>query len=869
MKPLRRRLKFWIFGTLITAVLLIGGYFGARQYAWPAVKAWRIERMNSDAREFLAAGDYANAVLIARKSLKASTQNLEAWRVAVAASKARDLPEAVSYQDSLCREFPSKENYLELMRLALRFEVPGFVLGVIKTAGPMAREDAEFHRLAARIYILTGQPLVAKFHLVALTLLDPADRVAQLDLAEIELVADPKRKDLALRTRLLALADVDGGARALVALLRENVANKIAAGTEDLVRRLLQVRDLKVADRLLVIEAQALLGKPEAQTAVAALKAEVAEKPMDAARIMDFLRRTGRSAEVGPWFAGLPETTRKSEDVQLQLAEALVKLRDAPALETLLRGGHWERRDFLRTAMLAFAYRVQGRSADYAESWKQALIGAGSDLRKTVTLLARTEEWQWVNERYDVIWKLFALVPTNESVQQILMVWERKQENTVGLNRIFSRIVEVSPSNVAMQGNFIYSSLLLNQNVARTSVMAKDLLAANPKNPHFVTNLAFVLYRQGNAAGALALIDGLSTAEKSEPVRMLLRALFLVTTGQARAATEVMNGVVLTGMLPEERQLGDKVMAEIARLERTQGNQTRLIASREGQGPGAGAAGWLSLVSAEIRSAATTDMQLADSLYAASDWVGLGQLLRSSNWRTEDYLRSALLARVERQADNLAGSQQQWRLALAVADRDLARLQNLRALTSKWQWTPERIETLALIFARTPSDRLILADLLKHYREAKRTSELLRVLGLYVASNGESTDEAVSHAYLSLLLDSNLAKAHVTANAAFLAKPADPARRMVNVFSLWKQGRSSEAAPLITAVPAGASSEFLSIPLIRALILAQQGNAASARESLAQINAATALPEEVALAEKTSKQLEAQAAPNTVTVPRT
>lgn len=860
MKLPVKKWQRWVLGSLLAVALLGGGYYVARHQAWPAVKAWRLARMNRDARAFLAAGDPANALLVARKSLQSSSRNAEAWRIAVAASLARQRPEAVWYQDSLVREEPTPENQLELMRLALRFEVPGYALGAIKAGEATARPEPEFHRLAAQIHARLGQVDEARKHLAALTRMQPDDRTAQLDLAEIELAADPARSDGALRARVLALADDPAlRKRSLVLLLRDALKGQLADNTAELVERLQRTPDLDVAGRLLLIEAFARLGRAEAATRLAELQAEVPDHPVEVARVLEFFTRTGRAAEVQPWAASLPPATRQDEDVQRMVAEALLVQRDAAGLEAFLRGGHWPNRDYLRAALLAHAYRDLGRSADFTEAWKLALISGGADLRKATALLARVDEWRWIPERHEVVWKLFALVPTNESVQRILILWERHQGNTVALHRLFTRIVEVQPGDEVARNNLAYTSLLLDANVTRAGLLAAELSAANPVNSFYATTYALALYKQGKPAEALARLDKLNPGERSEPVRRLLRALCLTALGQAGPAADEMNGVPLRDMLPEEKRLAEAGRAEIARLDRVQGNRSRLQATRAGAEQNKGAAGWLVLVATETRRTATTDMQLADSLYAAADWDGLGELLRSADWRAEDYLRWALRARVAREKNSAGESQEAWRQALALADRDAARLQNLRALVTRWQWTPERMETTNLIFARTPGDRVLLGELLAHYRTARRTSELLRVLDTHLGGNPDTTDEAVAQAYYSLLLDTNVARAHVVARNAFEASPADTTRRMVYVFSLWKQRRAAEARPLLVDLKAGATSELVPIALLRATILVQLGDAGAAQASLAQFNAAGALPEEIALAEKLSAQLATQA----------
>ena len=862
MKLPAQRWQRWLLGSVLTVAVLGAGYYGAKRLVWPGVKAWRIARMNREASAYLASGDLSNAMLTARKSLKSSSANAEAWRIAAATAAARNLPEAVWYQDNLCREEPTKANQLQLIRLALRFEVPNFALGALKVMAQEPHADPEFYRLAAQVYTRTRQPHAAESSLQALVKLQPSDHVAQLDLAEIELAADPERKDPAVRARVLALAAEPALApRALTLLLRDNVAGKVTDGTAGLVSRLQLLPGLGVADRLLVIQGLALLERPEAASQLAQLQAEVADQPADVARVVEFFTRTGRAELVRAWVETLPAATGQHEEVRLSVAEALLTLHDAPALEAWLRGGRWAKREYLRQALLAHAYRDLGRSAEFAEAWRLALMGTGSDLRKDAVLLARVDGWQWVNERHDVVWKFFAVVPSNESIQEILIGWERHQGNTANLNRLFARISEIAPKDAVARNNFAYTSLLLDANVARASQVAADLVAAEPGNAYYTTTLALALYKRGHAAEALARLDTLTTSQRTEPVRMLIRALCLAGTGQAAAAAELLNGTVLTGMLPEEIRLADAVVTEVARLDRVQGNRTRLLAFHQGQDRDSGAAGWLVLVDAETRRTATTDMKLADSLYAAPDWAGLRELLRTTSWEPEDYLRRALRAYVFRRQGDALQSAEEWRQALALADRSPDRLQNLRALATTWKWPAERLATLNLIFARTPGDRRLLAELLQTYREARKTADLNRVLTLFIGDNTDPSDEAVANAYYSLLLDTNVARAHVAARNAFEAAQADPVRRIVYAFSLWKQRRAAEAMPLLAEVAPDAKTELLSIPLVRAIIQTQMGAREAAQASLARFQAKSALPEEVALAATLSGQLSAQAEP--------
>jgi predicted Zn-dependent protease len=837
---------------LLAAVVLAGGVYATRTFAWPAIKAARVNGMNRDAAAFLASDDPANALLTARKSLKSTIQNPEAWRIAATAATVRNQPDAVWYQDNLCRESPSLENRIELLRLSLRFNATDYAAAMIDTMADQASDDPEYHRLAAQIRLRTGNAAEAQRHLARLTRLAPADAVARLDLSERELAADPDRHDTALRARVLALADhPEIGPRAVTLLLRENVNTRHLPGTADLIRRVRLSLNLDFSTQLLIVEGLSLLADPEASALLSRLQTNSADHPAEVASVIALRLRRGEAAAVAPWLATLPAPTRADERVQRQAAEALLTLNDAPALEALLRGERWTEREYLRAAFLAYAFRAQGKTADFTQAWRLALIATGSDANRMTDLLTRADAWRWGVERHDVVWKLFGLFPDNPSIQEILVRWERYRGDTANLRRLFARIVEVSPSDEAARNNLAYTSLLIDVGTAPARLSAAALASQYPNNPYYATTHALALHKQGDPAAALALLDSLSVTERTEPVRQLLRALCLVSLGRADPATDLLNGVDPSALLPEEKRFATDIRLALTRSERTAGNENRLRALNVARSE----IGWLAEVDSATREAATTDMRLADSLLASAEWTALGALLSTGGWQSFDYLRSSLVARATRESARPRESREAWRQSLALAGRDITRLQNLRALATRWSWTSERLETLNLLFELQPADRRLLDELIDHYRTARRTPEMLRVLGVHVGDATGTGDEAVMHAYYSLLLDTSVARAEVTARTALESAPADPLRRLVQASALLKQQRAAESLSLLDALPEPVEAALKPAPLLRAMALAQLGQTEAARLSLARFELDTALPEEVALASKLSRQL--------------
>lgn len=854
MKMLTTKTKIRWAIAVAAAVLLGLGYAGARHWAWPALKAHRIARMNGQAAAFLAAGDLPNAMLMARRSLQSSMANAPAWRLAAQTATARDSAESVGYQDYLSQLEPTRENRLELMRLGVRYNALANAARAAEALAATSADDAEYHTLALQLYRRMGKAPEIRRHLAALARLRPDDATVQFEIAELDLLADPGRTDADVRPRLAALAARPAlRARALSLLLRESMAAQRTDEVRGWARQLRTVPDLDGPQRLELIEALFMVADPGAAGELARIQNASRESGPDAAAVIALLTRSGHPREGFAWFAALPETTRRHDEAQQAAAEALLGLGDWPALGRHLRGPAWGEREYFRQMLLARVARAEGRDSEFAQAWKAALIAGGGDAPRAFALLARTEAWGWKAERHDVVWKLFALLPTHEAVRRALIAWERAQGNTANLHKIFTRIAEVSPDDLTARNNLAYTGLLLDTNLGQAGQAAAALAAAEPANPYFATTHALALYKQGNARAALARLDALRPVEKMVPERLLLSGLFAAFAGEPERAADLLDGAVLQGVLPEERALVAQARAELARLAAGQGNSDRLQRLRAGGSQVDG--GWLALMDRETREAATTEMQLADSLYAAGDWPALGQILRAGSWRQDDYLRVVLAAYVARQRGEPAASQQEWRQALALADRRVPRVRNLERLTAAWAWAPERLATLNALFERDPADRALLAALLEHYRAAKRTAELVRVLDAHVANAPAPGEESVALAYYSLLRELGVARAHVTARNAYAAQPAAPSHRFVYAFSLWKQRRAPEAVALVEAALPDGAATIVPVALLRAAILAETGAAERAREQLAAFDPAQALPEEAALAVALARKL--------------
>jgi tetratricopeptide (TPR) repeat protein len=233
MKPATQpRFRRWMIIGLLALILLPGAYYLARHQALPAYKSWREQKLARMTKEFMAAGDFDNALLTARQALRKNQRSLTHWKLAAEAAKAKGSQDVVYYQKNVAQLERSLPSQLELLRLSLQFGSYRDALDALENPHPKARDNAEFHRLAAQTYRAVGRATAARLHLDSLISLDPRDQNAQLDLAEIRLAEDSGGADKSAREEIYRLSKVPAlRGRTLVLLLKDALSRRDCAGS--------------------------------------------------------------------------------------------------------------------------------------------------------------------------------------------------------------------------------------------------------------------------------------------------------------------------------------------------------------------------------------------------------------------------------------------------------------------------------------------------------------------------------------------------------------------------------------------------------------------------------------------------------------
>jgi len=209
---------------------------------------------------------------------------------------------------------------------------------------------------------------------------------------------------------------------------------------------------------------------------------------------------------------------------------------------------------------------------------------------------------------------------------------------------------------------------------------------------------------------------------------------------------------------------------------------------------------WLKSLPAETRSQQPLPLAIADGYIAQKDWQGLELWLREQKWGEQDSMRFALLSYALRNAGDAELARVNWNKATRAAEDHLDQLWRLARAADGWKWKPEVEGLLWQITQQFPQERWAWLALEKSCMEAGNTKGLLNV---YSGMNRlEPADAMVKNnlATVSLLLNTETARAHQLAREAFDSKPGLGAFATTYAYSLHLQGRTSEALKILAAL---------------------------------------------------------------------
>jgi hypothetical protein len=429
------------------------------------------------------------------------------------------------------------------------------------------------------------------------------------------------------------------------------------------------------------------------------------------------------------------------------------------------------------------------------------------------------------------------------------------------------RGVEAPGQRAAAYSQALAALALATNNPALAEAQFAESVQRDPTNTLYQLNLAVFRLGSTNAAAqaqARASLEQMRAHPglKLQALRSLIsHALQAKDFARARALSDELKadaaatfedrilhlGILHTARSPEREAFSSTLQAEAAtNAAHVFALGTWMIANDQ-----AGKAiAWIQSLPPSVQAQQPVPMALADGYLATKDWAGLPKLLQGQDWAGLEPLRLALLSRARSELGDKPAATTNWQAAVQAAQGRLEALTALVNLTTSWGWDAQTEDVLWAITDRHPEEWWTIKTLYQYYLANLNTRGLQRVLTRVVERNPKDIPAKNNLATVSLLLLTDLSRAHELAKEVHATDPANPAFASTYAYSLHLQGRNADALKVLGVL----KPEELRAPSIAAyycVVLAATGDFKLAREYLALAEKGRLLPEEKALLAQT------------------
>lgn len=552
-EPDKKRFWFWTAGILAGLIILAAtGWFGRTYY-----HQYKEKHSVSQARAFLASGDYRNALLSARQTLLLNPTNVAACRVMVALGELSHSPAVLDWLRQIAQAEPTIENKLLLASSGLRYQSPPFALTaqILDELAATATNLASYQVVAASLALSTRQLAQAENHFEIATRLEPTNQLYELNLAVIRLGGTSETKAAWARTVLEKLrTDASLGLPALRALVVDRLGHKDFGAAKDYSALLLANPGAALSDQLQQLGILQQLKSGDFTTRLQSVQHQT--NALTVAEVSAWMQANGLVSESIQWLTGLPAALQAQPPVRLALADGYLKSSDWRALRDFVSKGKWDEMEFLRLALISRAWSQLGVPAVATSNWGAAVNETGNRFGAMTMLLGLAKQWNLEPEQEDLLERIVQKFPRDRWAQQALEQSYMAAGNTAALNQLYARLVLLFPDNAEFKNNLAATSLLLNTNLPQACKWAAEVYLQKTNDLFVTSTYAFALHLQGRTKEGLAAMQKLEGRLLEQPSAALYYGLLLKAAGDRDAASRFLKIAGTSHQwLPEEKKL--------------------------------------------------------------------------------------------------------------------------------------------------------------------------------------------------------------------------------------------------------------------------------------------------------------------------
>lgn len=557
----RRALRWALYGLLAAAVA--GGALRVWVYPW-----WTKRNAISMARQWISAGRLDFAAEAVRNAVVTAPEQPETWRLAAELARLRGRKaEAVDHaRHAAMLGTKDPQDALGWAAAALQAEMPEEAdRALASLSAEDAAHSAYAQRLKGELARRRGQLTAAKDHFEAALQLDGPAATDEVPLGLILLNAT----DPAERKRGLALLEKwttsrEWGAAALRALLGDALARDERPAMLQWAEALRAHPGCTLGDMPNCLAGLSRADERHFADAVATLEKNHAVTPQAAAQLVGWLNQIGRSAEAIKWMKTLPPEGLKHPPLAVVGAEALRQAAAWPELREWTQQGDWGNElEFLRWAYGMQAARALGDTKQTDEFWRTLRSHAATNSAHALFAGDTIYTWGLVDEA-EILWWA-AGNQTGPNAMTALGTLARHYQlsrDAEGQYRAFRQLHFAHPQDADVSNNFVYFAALTGHDGPLAERLAAENLARDPQNLTCLATRAFVVFMDGRAADALALLQPWATEVENSPALAYAYGLAMAGTGnkaEARTLLGRCNQAALTAREVEliKSSLGD------------------------------------------------------------------------------------------------------------------------------------------------------------------------------------------------------------------------------------------------------------------------------------------------------------------------
>ncbi len=556
----KKRLRNSILG--VVAILL--GLAVAGWLIQPYYSLYKERHSLAQAQSLLAAGDYRNALLCARRAIELNPNNVPACRVLADLAERSHSPQVLDWQRRMVQAEPTVENKLLLASSGLRYQSPPFQLTaqLLAELAATATNLASYQVVAANLALGMHQLAEAEAHFEIARQLEPTNRLYELNLAILRLGATNETKAAAARAVLVQLrTDATLGPPALRALVVDRLAHADAALAREYSTQLLARPGTTLADQLQHLGILRQLKSAEFTAGLEAVQRQTNAPAV--AEVAAWMQANGLVTEDLQWLTNLPARLQAQAPVRLAVANGYLQNEDWRSLRDFASKGNWEEMEFLRLALVARAWSQLGVSQVADSNWGAAVTETGNRYGAMTMLLGLTERWQWKHESEDLLERIVQQFPQERWAQHTLEQLYVANGNTPELHQLYVRLFTFFPADAGVKNNLAATSLLLKTNLPQAYQWAAEVYAGRTNDLIVVATYAYALHLQGRTGDGLAALQKLDDFRRHQPDAALYYGVLLAASGATNEAAPFLKiAQTKTLWLPEEKQLLSAALGE-------------------------------------------------------------------------------------------------------------------------------------------------------------------------------------------------------------------------------------------------------------------------------------------------------------------